>query len=194
MSSLLSHHFTVVPFADPIQALEYIESNPPNLVVTDAMMPGISGMQLTSAIRQNPRISFLPIVMVSAQAGLEARAEALEGGLDDYLVKPFQPRELIARVKGESASPLPADPVLIITPPVHLQLGLLRVELERRVEERTRALIDSESRNRALAERYSTLSTVSPVGIVQIDQEGSFCPFISAPDARFLRLLLLIIR
>jgi hypothetical protein len=55
----------------------------------------------------------------------------------------------------------------------------MRVELEKRVEERTRALIDSESRNRALAERYSTLSTVSPVGIVQIDQEGecSLCYF-----------------
>ncbi|GAA5982210.1 hypothetical protein JCM5350_007698 [Sporobolomyces pararoseus] len=154
MTSLLSTHFTVIPFADPIQALEYVETTPPSLVVTDSMMPGLSGMQLTSAIRQNPRISFLPVVMVSAQAGLEARAEALEGGLDDYLVKPFQPRELIARVK------------------VHLQLGLMRAELEKRVEERTRALIDSESRNRALAERYSTLSTVSPVGIVQIDQEG----------------------
>lgn len=104
MTSLLSTHFTVVAFADPIQALEYIESNPPNLVVTDSMMPRLSGRELTSAIRQNPRISFLPVVMVSAQAGLEARAEALEGGLDDYLVKPFQPRELIARVKGESLS------------------------------------------------------------------------------------------
>ncbi|GAA6012992.1 hypothetical protein JCM11491_000931 [Sporobolomyces phaffii] len=155
MSSLLSSQFTVVPFGDPLQALEYIETNPPNLVVTDSMMPGLNGMQLTSAIRQNANISFLPVVMVSAQAGLEARAEALEGGLDDYLVKPFQPRELIARVK------------------VHLQLGLMRVELEKRVEERTRALIESESRNRALAERYSTLSTVSPVGIVQIDHEGS---------------------
>lgn len=101
MTSLLSTQFTVVPFGNPIQALEYIENSPPNLVVTDAMMPGLSGMQLTSAIRQNSRISFLPVVMVSAQAGLEARAEALEGGLDDYLVKPFQPRELIARVKGE---------------------------------------------------------------------------------------------
>ncbi|GAA5905350.1 uncharacterized protein JCM6883_006368 [Sporobolomyces salmoneus] len=155
MTSLLSTHFTVVPFGDSVQALAYIESNPPNLVVTDAMMPGLTGNQLTSAIRQNSKISFLPIVMVSAQAGLEARAEALEGGLDDYLVKPFQPRELIARVK------------------VHLQLGLMRGILEERVAERTRALIESEARNRALAERYSTLSTVSPVGIVQIDQDGN---------------------
>jgi len=155
MSSLLSTQFTVVPFADPFQALEFIKMNTPSLVVTDSMMPGLTGMELTQRIRQDPKTSLLPVIMVSAQAGSEARADALEGGVDDYLVKPFQPRELVARVR------------------VHLQLGLMRVELEKRVEERTRALIDSESRNRALAERYSTLSTVSPVGIVQIDQEGT---------------------
>lgn len=72
-----------------------------------------------------------------------------------YLVKPFQARELLARVN------------------VHLQLGLLRVELEKRVEERTSALIDSEARNRALASKFLTLSAVSPVGIMQTDQDGN---------------------
>ncbi|GAA5932140.1 uncharacterized protein JCM15063_001133 [Sporobolomyces koalae] len=153
MSSLLSTQFTVVPFSSPIDALEYIKTAPPSLLVTDSMMPGMSGMELTREIRSDPRVSLLPIIMVSAQAGSEAKAEALEGGLDDYLVKPFPPRELVARAR------------------IHVQLGLMRVELEKRVEERTRALIESESRNRALAERYSTLSTVSPVGIVQISQE-----------------------
>ncbi|GAA6059978.1 hypothetical protein JCM10212_001327 [Sporobolomyces blumeae] len=155
ISSLLSTQFTVVPFANPIQALEYMLANPPNLLVTDAMMAGLTGMELTARIRQQPATALLPIIMVSAQSGIEARADALEGGVDDYLVKPFQPRELLARVR------------------VHLQLGLMRVELEKRVEERTRALIESEGRNRALVERYSTLSTVSPVGIVQVDQEGN---------------------
>lgn len=117
-------------------------------------MPYISGRELTSSIRRNPQTSLIPIIMVSAQAGTEARAEALEGGVDDYLAKPFQARELLARVR------------------VHLQLGLMRVELERRVEERTRALIESEARNRALAERYSMLSTVSPVGVIQISPKG----------------------
>ncbi|BGO94298.1 hypothetical protein NBRC10512_002748 [Rhodotorula toruloides] len=154
ISSLLSKHFNVVAFADPREALNYINSTPPSLVLTDAMMPYISGRELTSIIRRNPQTALIPIIMVSAQAGTEARAEALEGGVDDYLAKPFQARELLARVR------------------VHLQLGLMRVELERRVEERTRALIESEARNRALAERYSMLSTVSPVGVIQISPKG----------------------
>ncbi|BGP42546.1 hypothetical protein JCM10450v2_006649 [Rhodotorula kratochvilovae] len=159
MASLLAKHFTVVQFGDPREALEHINKHPPSLVLTDAMMPYISGMELTSALRRNPATNLIPIIMVSAQAGTEARAEALEGGVDDYLVKPFQARELLARVR------------------VHLQLGLMRAELERRVEERTRALIESEAQNRALASRYAMLSTVSPVGVVQIDAKGEpvFC-------------------
>ncbi|KPV74030.1 uncharacterized protein RHOBADRAFT_54600 [Rhodotorula graminis WP1] len=159
ISSLLTKHFTVVAFGDPREALEHIRKSPPSLVLTDAMMPHISGMELTTALRRDPSTTLVPIIMVSAQAGTEARAEALEGGVDDYLVKPFQARELLARVR------------------VHLQLGLLRAELERRVDERTRALIESEAQNRALASRYAMLSTVSPVGVVQIDNQGHpvFC-------------------
>ena len=159
ISSLLAKHFTVVAFGDPREALEHIRKSPPSLVLTDAMMPHISGMELTTALRRDPATTLVPIIMVSAQAGTEARAEALEGGVDDYLVKPFQARELLARVR------------------VHLQLGLLRAELERRVDERTRALIESEAQNRALASRYAMLSTVSPVGVVQIDNQGHpvFC-------------------
>ncbi|GAA5891499.1 hypothetical protein JCM6882_004493 [Rhodosporidiobolus microsporus] len=154
MASLLARQFTVVQFGDPREALEYINKQPPSLVITDQMMPFLTGMELTAALRRNPATALTPIVMVSAQAGSEARAEALEGGLDDYLVKPFQARELLARVR------------------VHLQLGLMRVELEKRVDERTRALIESEARNRSLAERYSMLSTVSPVGVVEISSTG----------------------
>lgn len=117
-------------------------------------MPHISGQQLTTLLRRNPKTALIPIIMVSAQAGTEARAEALEGGVDDYLVKPFQARELLARAR------------------VHLQLGLMRNELSRRVEERTRALMESDAQNRALAERYSMLSTVSPVGVIEIDEHG----------------------
>lgn len=161
MSSLLQKQFTVVQFGDPREALNFIQKHPPSLVLTDAMvrlpsspvlrdladkfsfppfqMPYLSGMELTTAIRRNPATALVPIIMVSAQAGNEARAVALEGGLDDYLVKPFQARELVARVR------------------VHLQLGLMRVELEKRVEERTRALIESEARNRALAGAFLSL-------------------------------------
>ncbi|BGP19092.1 hypothetical protein JCM10213v2_007179 [Rhodosporidiobolus nylandii] len=154
MASLLSKQFTVVPFGDPREALQYINEHLPSLVLTDAQMPYITGQELTVAIRRNPHTALIPVVMVSAQSGPEARAEALEGGCDEYICKPFTARELMARVR------------------IHLQLGLMRVELEKRVEERTRALIESEGRNRALAERYSMLSTVSPVGVIEINSSG----------------------
>lgn len=154
ISSLLAKHFTVVAFGDPREALEHIRKSPPSLVLTDAMMPHISGMELTTALRRDPATTLVPIIMVSAQAGTEARAEALEGGVDDYLVKPFQARELLARVN------------------VHLQLGHMRKELERRVTERTAALIESEKKLKELAEQHQTLALVSPVGIFQCDTEG----------------------
>ncbi|SCV70300.1 BQ2448_1694 [Microbotryum intermedium] len=154
ISSILSKTFNIVQVADGQTALDHVLKHPPSLIITDQMMPRLTGNELVAAIRANPATSLIPIIMLSAQAGTEARAEALERGCDDYLVKPFQARELLARVN------------------VHMQLGLLRVELEKRVQERTRALIDSETRNRALAEKFLTLSTVSPVGIMQADAEG----------------------
>lgn len=118
-------------------------------------MPRLTGDELVAALRAEPKTALIPIIMISAQAGTEARAGALERGLDDYLAKPFQARELLARVN------------------VHLQLGLMRAELEKRVLERTRALLESEAQNRSLADKYSTLSSVSPVGILQADEEGN---------------------
>lgn len=96
----------------------------------------------------------IPVIFLSAHAGAEARVEALLQGADDYLVKPFQSRELLARCN------------------IHLQLGKMRIELERRVEERTKALVESEIRYRGLADRYSTLSVLSPVGIFMTNEHG----------------------
>ncbi|KAK4047297.1 hypothetical protein OIV83_005475 [Microbotryomycetes sp. JL201] len=155
ITSILAKSFNVVQMPDGLAGLEYALKHPPHLIVTDQMMPRMNGHELVAALRSNSSTALLPIIMISAQAGSEARAEALERGLDDYLCKPFQARELLARVN------------------VHLQLGLMRVELEKRVEERTSALIKSEAQNRALADKFSTLSAVSPVGILQADAEGN---------------------
>ncbi|ORY86727.1 hypothetical protein BCR35DRAFT_302458 [Leucosporidium creatinivorum] len=154
MSSILSKSYNVVQVADGQAGLDYALAHPPSLIVTDQMMPKLNGYELVAALRANPATALVPVVMVSAAAGTEVRAEALERGLDDYLCKPFQARELLARVN------------------THLQLGIMRIELEKRVQERTKALIDSEAQNRALADRFSTLSSVSPVGILQANEEG----------------------
>ncbi len=74
------------------------ESAPPTLVVTDVMMPQMDGFELLREIRKDPATRRIPGVMLSARAGEESRVEGLEAGADDYIVKPFTARELVARV------------------------------------------------------------------------------------------------
>ncbi len=76
---------------------------PPDLVLTDVMMPGLDGFGLLRALRADPALSGVLVVLLSARAGEEARVEGLEAGADDYLVKPFSARELRARIDGAIA-------------------------------------------------------------------------------------------
>src|SRR6185312_3879363 len=73
-------------------------ADPPDLVLTDVMMPNLDGFGLLAALRADPATMHIPVVMLSARAGDEATAEGLEAGASDYLVKPFTARELVARV------------------------------------------------------------------------------------------------
>ena len=81
-------------------ALERARTSPPNLVITDVMMPELDGFGLLSALRADPRTSAIPVLMLSARSGEEARVSGLAAGADDYVVKPFSARELIARVRS----------------------------------------------------------------------------------------------
>jgi signal transduction histidine kinase len=98
LARLLGERWHVTAVADGAQALEVIERQPPDLVLTDVMMPNLDGFGLLSAIRENARTSALPVLMLSARAGDEASSSGLEAGADDYLTKPFSARELLARV------------------------------------------------------------------------------------------------
>ena len=82
------------------RALEAIASRPPDLVLADVMMPGMDGFHLVQAIRANPASSTLPVMLLSARAGEESRVEGLRAGADDYMVKPFSARELLARISS----------------------------------------------------------------------------------------------
>lgn len=86
--------------ADGEQALEALRRRRPDLVVTDIMMPNLDGFGLIKAIREDPELRDVPIIALSARAGEEASVEGLAAGADDYLVKPFSARELMARVDG----------------------------------------------------------------------------------------------
>ena len=70
----------------------------PDLLVTDVMMPRLDGFGLLRAVRDDPALRDLPVIMLSARAGEEAKVEGLDAGADDYLTKPFSARELLARV------------------------------------------------------------------------------------------------
>ena len=95
---LLSPHFIVESVSDGQQALDQALENPPDLVLSDVMMPILDGFGLLKALRADPRTSTLPVILLSARAGEESRVEGIEAGADDYLVKPFTARELLARV------------------------------------------------------------------------------------------------
>jgi PAS domain S-box-containing protein len=97
---LLSGHWQVETVADGQIALERARATRPDLVITDVMMPGLDGFELLAALRGDPETATFPIIMLSARAGEEARVEGLEAGADDYLLKPFGARELLARVGG----------------------------------------------------------------------------------------------
>ncbi|HEY1553308.1 MAG TPA: ATP-binding protein, partial [Kofleriaceae bacterium] len=94
----------VITVADGAAALAEIRRTPPDIVVTDVMMPGLDGFGLIAALRADERTRELPVVVVSARAGDEARAEGIEAGADDYLVKPFHARELLARISTQLAA------------------------------------------------------------------------------------------
>ncbi|MBI5104510.1 MAG: response regulator, partial [Solirubrobacterales bacterium] len=91
-------HVRVVP--DGVAALEEIRREPPDLVLTDVMMPRLDGYGLLRALREDPATARLPVIMVSARAGEESAVEGLDAGADDYLVKPFTRLELLARVRS----------------------------------------------------------------------------------------------
>ncbi len=80
------------------EALRVVHEGGADLVLTDVMMPVLDGFGLLRALRSDPRTARLPVILLSARAGEEARVEGLEAGADDYIVKPFAARELQARV------------------------------------------------------------------------------------------------
>ena len=86
--------------ADGSEALDAIRAEGPDLVISDVMMPRMDGLQLVAALRADPRVAAVPVLLLSARAGQEASIEGLQAGADDYLVKPFAAAELLARVRA----------------------------------------------------------------------------------------------
>ncbi|HDI00592.1 MAG TPA: response regulator transcription factor [Firmicutes bacterium] len=102
---LISYHlkkerFEVREFRDGEGLLSFIETMLPDLVILDLMLPGMDGLEVCRVLRGNRRTSSVPIIMLTAKGSEADKVVGLELGADDYVVKPFSPRELVARVKA----------------------------------------------------------------------------------------------
>ncbi len=101
LESLLAAKWDVTPVANGREALQAALAHPPALVITDVMMPEMDGFELLAHLKGDPSTVDVPVMMLSARAGEESRVEGLQAGADDYLVKPFSARELVARVETQ---------------------------------------------------------------------------------------------
>lgn len=90
----------VLRAADTDQARTLITAELPDLVLLDWMLPGKSGVQFAQELRSQERTKTIPIIMLTARVGEQDKIDGLEAGADDYITKPFSPRELLARIKA----------------------------------------------------------------------------------------------
>ena len=101
LSRILGQTYRVEAVGDGAAALDRIRSAPPDLVLADVMMPTLDGFGMLAALRRDDQLRLLPVILLSARAGEEARIEGLQAGADEYMVKPFSARELLACVASQ---------------------------------------------------------------------------------------------
>ncbi len=141
LRSLLDEHYRIQTAQNGDQALIAIRRTRPALILADVMMPKMDGFSLLQQVRADPHTSTLPVIMLSARADECERIWALEHGADDYLVKPFSSRELLARIQS------------------HVEIARIRME----TAERERKLRGEADAQRALLE---TVVNGMPAGLI----------------------------
>lgn len=117
--------YQVITADDGPQALKTIEEKHPDLVVLDIMLPGMNGLEVCTQLRMNPKFSDLPVIMLTAKGEEIDKVLGLEIGADDYITKPFSPRELLARIHARLRRMKPVEGGN------ELLRGDLRIDLER---------------------------------------------------------------
>ena len=98
--NLAQEGFQVMSVADGASGLAQVKKSPPDVLLLDLMLPKLSGLEICKEIRRDNSLNRLPILMVTARGEEADRVVGLEMGADDYVTKPFSPRELVARVKA----------------------------------------------------------------------------------------------
>ena len=169
--------YDVVIAADGEAALAAMRSSRPDLLVTDVMMPRLDGIGLLRSVRGEEQLRDLPVIMLSARAGEEAKLEGLDAGADDYLTKPFSARELLARVaaniklarlRQEAAKAIRAS---------EMRLRELNATLNRRVTE-------------ALSEKrfFADIVDATDASVQVVDREFRFLAINAAAQRDFERV------
>ncbi|HEY7204109.1 MAG TPA: ATP-binding protein [Methylomirabilota bacterium] len=143
VTRLLRSRWEVEAVADGRAALAVLRERPADLVLSDVMMPGLDGFALLRAVREDPATRDVPVILLSARAGETSRVEGLRAGADDYMIKPFSARELLARVES-----------------------VLRLQdLRRQGEAERRTLLDLEqSARREAAEKTEIVEAINRIG------------------------------
>ena len=96
---LLQSEFEVMQAENAEQAREHLANSPPDLVLMDWMLPGTSGVELTRELKQDRLTMDIPVILLTARGEEDDKVRGLECGAEDYITKPFSPRELVARIK-----------------------------------------------------------------------------------------------
>lgn len=115
--------FKVSAAGDGVNGLAQVKKSPPDLLLLDLMLPSLSGLEICKEIRRESTLNRLPILMLTARGEETDRVVGLELGADDYVTKPFSPRELVARVKALLRRAAPASEVA-----KPIQVGQLRID------------------------------------------------------------------
>ena len=97
--NLTKEGYSVKAYENPLEALQFIKSNPPDLLLTDWLMPEMDGLDVCKTLKMNRETSHIPIIMITCKSEETDVVTALEIGEDDYLTKPFRVKELLVRIK-----------------------------------------------------------------------------------------------
>ena len=103
--------FQVASVREGLSGLAQVKRSPPDLLLLDLMLPGLSGLEICKEVRRDHALNRLPILMLTARSEEADRVVGLELGADDYVTKPFSPRELVARVKAPLRRAEPSEEV-----------------------------------------------------------------------------------
>jgi signal transduction histidine kinase/DNA-binding response OmpR family regulator len=177
---LLGARFQVELANDGAKALTSIRKSPPDLVLTDVMMPGLDGFELLRALRADPATRQIPVILLSARAGEESRVEGLDAGADDYVVKPFSARELLAKIGGALELARVRREAAAATHQSKLQLEAVNAELEldlaamARMQQLSTRLVGAEDVSALLHEILAGAIDITDAdkGNIQLQEQG----------------------